>query len=112
MVGVYPRNGGPQLGPRGMKGRCVRRQGLGVSPRHRGGRGCGPRLVRAVCGKYVAAMGRESRPMTADYIAVIENHHVWIVEEGGEIPAALLLVVEPDAMTFENASVSELLQGF
>ena len=50
--------------------------------------------------------------MTADYIAVIENHHVWIVEEGGEIPAALLLVVEPDAMTFENASVSGLLQGF
>ncbi len=50
--------------------------------------------------------------MTADYIAVIENHHVWIVEEGGEILAALLLVVEPDAMTLENAAVSEWLQGF
>ena len=69
-------------------------------------------LVRVFYGKYVAAMGWESRPMTADYIAVIENHHVWIVEEGGEILAALLLVVESDAMTFENASVSEWLQGF
>ena len=49
--------------------------------------------------------------MTADYIAVIENHQVWIVEEGGEILAALVLVAEPDAMTLENVAVSERLQG-
>ena len=68
-------------------------------------------LVRAVYGKYVAAMGRESRPMTADYIAAIENHQVWIVEEGGEILAVLVLIAEPDAMTLENVAVSERLQG-
>ena len=72
--------------------------------------------VRDSCGRSAVSTSRpwggESRPMTADYIAVIENHHVWIVEEGGEILAALLLVVEPDAMKFENAAVSEWLQGF
>ncbi|MGB0554850.1 MAG: hypothetical protein ACPGQV_20145 [Alphaproteobacteria bacterium] len=68
-------------------------------------------LVWAVYGKYVAAMGRKSRPMTADYIAAIENHQVWIVEEGGEILAVLVLIAEPDAMTLENVAVSERLQG-
>jgi len=68
-------------------------------------------LVRAVYGKYVAAMGRVSRPMTAGYIAAIENHQVWIVEEGGEILAVLVLIAEPDAMTLEYVAVSERLQG-
>jgi len=68
-------------------------------------------LVRAFYGEYVAAMGWESRPMTADYIAAIENYQVWIVEEGGEILAVLVLIAEPDAMTLENVAVSERLQG-
>lgn len=68
-------------------------------------------LVRAVYGKYVAAMGRESRPMTADYKAAIENHQVWVVEDGGEMLAVLVLIAEPDAMTLENVAVSERLQG-
>jgi N-acetylglutamate synthase-like GNAT family acetyltransferase len=68
-------------------------------------------LVRAVYGKYVAAMGRESRPMTADYKAAIENHQVWIVEDGGEMLAVLVLIAEPDAMILENVAVSERLQG-
>ena len=68
-------------------------------------------LVRAVYGKYVAAMGRESRLITADYIAAIENHQVCIVEEGGEILAVLVLIAEPDAMTLENVAVSKRLQG-
>jgi N-acetylglutamate synthase-like GNAT family acetyltransferase len=67
--------------------------------------------VRAVYGKDVAAVGRESRPMTADYIAAIENHQVCIVEEGGEILAVLVLIAEPDAMTLEYVAVSERLQG-
>jgi N-acetylglutamate synthase-like GNAT family acetyltransferase len=68
-------------------------------------------LVRAVYGKFVVAMGRESRPMMADYKAAIENHQVWVLEDGVEMLAVLVLIEESDAMTLENVAVSEQLQG-
>lgn len=67
--------------------------------------------VRAVYAKYVSRMGRESKPMTADYRLAIENHQVWVVCEADEIVAVLELIASPEAFTLENIAVSERLQG-
>ena len=42
-------------------------------------------LVRTAYAKYVPAMGRASRPMTADYDAAIRDNQVWVLENDDQI---------------------------
>jgi len=68
-------------------------------------------LVRAAYGGYVARMGRESKPMTADYDAAIRNHQVWVLFDGAALLAVLELIAEPDSFVLENIAVENDLQG-
>jgi N-acetylglutamate synthase-like GNAT family acetyltransferase len=68
-------------------------------------------LVRRAYGKYVARIGREPKPMTADYHAAIAAHQLWVLEEAGALVAVLELIPAADHMLIENVAVEPLEQG-
>jgi ribosomal protein S18 acetylase RimI-like enzyme len=68
-------------------------------------------LVRAAYGKYVERIGREPKPMTADYAHAIAAHQFWVVEEDRALIAALELIAMPDHLLVENVAVDPTRQG-
>lgn len=62
-------------------------------------------LVHRAYGKYVARIGREPKPMTADYRAAIAAHELWVLEEAGTLVAALELIPAVGYMLIENVAV-------
>jgi N-acetylglutamate synthase-like GNAT family acetyltransferase len=68
-------------------------------------------LVRAAYGKYVARIGREPKPMVADYRRAIAAHQFWVLEEAGALIAVLELIAEPDHLLIENIAVDPARQG-
>ena len=68
-------------------------------------------LVRAVYGKWVPLIGREPKPMRADYAAAIAAHRFALLEEGGALMALIEMAVEPEYLLIENIAVAEAAQG-
>jgi len=68
-------------------------------------------LVRAAYGKYIDRIGREPKPMTADYRTAIAAHQFWVVEEDNVLVAVLELIALPDHLLVENIAVDPLHQG-
>jgi N-acetylglutamate synthase-like GNAT family acetyltransferase len=73
-------------------------------------------LVRRAYGKYLARIGREPRPMQADYTRAIATHQLWVVEAGdgaakGTLRAVLELVPSGDYLLVENIAVDPEAQG-
>lgn len=68
-------------------------------------------LVRSTYGKYVARIGREPKPMTADYHAAIAAHQLWVLEEADALVAVLELIPAADHMLIENVAVEPARQG-
>ena len=68
-------------------------------------------LVRAAYGKFVPRIGREPKPMAADYASAVVHHQVWLVEAGGEVSAVLELVPFDDHLLVENIAIMPAAQG-
>ena len=68
-------------------------------------------LTRAAYAKWVPILGREPRPMGADYDRAVRDHRIDLVEVGGELAALIEFVFEPDALLIENVAVSPASQG-
>lgn len=68
------------------------------------------RLVRECYEGYVERIGREPKPMTADYGAAVRDHEVWVLEEDGDLRAVLELIPADDHVLVENVAVSPRLQ--
>ncbi len=66
---------------------------------------------RAAYGKYVARLGREPLPMTANYREVIAEHQVWLVDGENCCIAVLVLIRHPDHLLIENVAVDPRFQG-
>jgi ribosomal protein S18 acetylase RimI-like enzyme len=54
---------------------------------------------------YVARIGREPAPMTADYAQAVRSGMTWVAEADGDIVGLLVLVVHPDHLLLENVAV-------
>ena len=68
-------------------------------------------LTRAAYGKWVPVLGREPKPMGADYERAVREHRIDLVEIRGELAALIELIAEPDALLVENVAVSPAHQG-
>ena len=68
-------------------------------------------LVRAAYAKYVIPLGREPKPMTADYAAALRDHQVWLLRANEQPVAVLELIPGPDHLLIENVAVREDHQG-
>jgi len=67
--------------------------------------------VRAAYAGYVARIGREPAPMTADYAALIGAGEVWLTRADDEVAGVLVLRPQPPALLVENVAVAPGHQG-
>jgi len=67
--------------------------------------------VRAAYAGYVARIGREPAPMTADYAALIGAGEVWLTRADDEVAGVLVLRLQPPALLVENVAVAPDRQG-
>jgi len=68
-------------------------------------------LTRDAYAKWVPLIGREPKPMTANYDAAIRNHRIDLLYLDGELAALIETIPEADHLLIENIAVSPAYQG-
>ena len=68
-------------------------------------------LTREAYAKWVPVIGREPKPMTADYDVAIRDHRVDLLCQGERVVALIEAIAEPEALLIENVAVSPACQG-
>jgi ribosomal protein S18 acetylase RimI-like enzyme len=68
-------------------------------------------LTRAAYAKWVPVIGREPRPMTADYDVAVRDHMVDLLHLDGELAALIEMRPEADHLLIVNVAVSPIYQG-
>jgi N-acetylglutamate synthase-like GNAT family acetyltransferase len=62
-------------------------------------------ITRAAYAKWVPVIGREPKPMTADYDKAVANHVIDLLEESGRPIALIEMIPAPDHLLIENIAV-------
>src|SRR5260370_36673911 len=68
-------------------------------------------LTREAYAKGVPLMGREPKPMTADYAEAVRNHRIDLLHVVGTLAALIETIPEVDHLLVENVAVSPAFQG-
>lgn len=68
-------------------------------------------LTRAAYAKWVPMIGREPKPMTADYDKAVAAHRFDLLYVGGTLAALIETIREHDHLLVENVAVSPSFQG-
>ena len=69
------------------------------------------RLTRAAYAKWVPLIGREPKPMTADYEAAVESHRFDLIYVDGRMAGLIETIDEGDSLLVENVAVDPDFQG-
>jgi GNAT superfamily N-acetyltransferase len=62
-------------------------------------------ITRAAYAKWVPLIGREPKPMTADYARAVADHVIDLLEEGGRPVALIEAIPTPAHLLIENIAV-------
>jgi ribosomal protein S18 acetylase RimI-like enzyme len=68
-------------------------------------------LTRAAYAKWVPLIGREPKPMGADYKAALLEHRFDLLYRDAELAALIETIAEQDHLLIENLAVSPACQG-
>ena len=68
-------------------------------------------LTRAAYAKWVPVIGREPKPMAADYERAVRAHLIELMYVGGELVALIEMIPEADHLLIENIAVAPAAQG-
>lgn len=68
-------------------------------------------LTLAAYAKWVPLIGREPKPMTADYDAAVRAHRFDLLFADGRLSALIETIDEGDALLIENVAVAPNAQG-
>jgi ribosomal protein S18 acetylase RimI-like enzyme len=68
-------------------------------------------LTRAAYAKWVPLIGREPKPMTADYDAAVQKHRFDLLYADDTLAAVIETIRETDHLLVENVAVSPAFQG-
>jgi GNAT superfamily N-acetyltransferase len=68
-------------------------------------------LTRAAYAKWIPVIGREPKPMTADYGAAVRAHLIDLLHADGHLAALIEMIHAPDHLLIENVAVSPNFQG-
>lgn len=68
-------------------------------------------LTRAAYAKWVPLIGREPKPMGADYEAAVVDHRVDLAYLDGQLAGLIETIAEPDHLLVENVAVAPAFQG-
>ncbi|MDX1884738.1 GNAT family N-acetyltransferase [Mycolicibacterium sp. 120270] len=69
------------------------------------------RVVRAAFDMYVARIGRQPAPMTADYGAAVESARVWVLEADGAVSGVVVNKVRDDHLLLDTVAIDPAAQG-
>src|ERR1700682_6474346 len=62
-------------------------------------------ITRAAYSKWVPVIGREPKPMTANYVQAVADHVVDLFEEAGRPIALIEVIPKPSHLLIENVAV-------
>jgi GNAT superfamily N-acetyltransferase len=68
-------------------------------------------LSREAYAKWVPIIGREPRPMTADYSEAVKKHRIDLLYLEGELAAIIEMIPNDDHLLIENVAVLPARQG-
>jgi ribosomal protein S18 acetylase RimI-like enzyme len=68
-------------------------------------------LTREAYARWVPVIGREPKPMTADYAAAVLNHRIDLLHLDGRLAALIEMIPGPDHLLIENVAVAPAYQG-
>jgi len=68
-------------------------------------------LTRTAYAKWVPLIGREPKPMHADYDRAVAEHRVDLALLGGELAGLIETIEQPDHLLIENVAVAPSFQG-
>src|SRR4029453_11423317 len=68
-------------------------------------------LTRAAYAKWVPIVGREPRPMGADYDRAVREHRMDLIDRGCTLVALMGTVAEADCLLIVNVAVTPEAQG-
>jgi GNAT superfamily N-acetyltransferase len=68
-------------------------------------------LTRAAYAKWVPLIGREPRPMGADYEAAVRAHRFDLLHTDGGLAGLIETIDEADRLLIENVAVAPAFQG-
>ena len=68
-------------------------------------------LVREAYAKWVPIIGREPKPMTADYAVAAQDHRIDLLYFGDKLAALIEMIQGADHLLIENVAVSPVFQG-
>lgn len=68
-------------------------------------------LTRAAYAKWVPVIGREPKPMTADYAEALRKHRFDLLYVEGKLAALIETIAGADHLLIENVAVSPLFRG-
>ncbi len=68
-------------------------------------------LTRAAYAKWVPLLGREPKPMGADYAAALRDHLVELLYQGDTLAGLAEMIPQPDHLLLENIAVAPAWQG-
>jgi N-acetylglutamate synthase-like GNAT family acetyltransferase len=62
-------------------------------------------ITRAAYAKWIPVIGREPKPMTANYEQAVAEHVIDLLEEGGRPIALIEMIPRPSHLLIENVAV-------
>jgi ribosomal protein S18 acetylase RimI-like enzyme len=68
-------------------------------------------LTREAYAKWVPLIGREPKPMTADYAEAVRRHRIDLLHLDGVLAALIETIAEADHLLIENVAVSPAFRG-
>ena len=68
-------------------------------------------LTRDAYAKWVPVIGREPKPMMADYIEAVRKHRIDLLYVDGVLAALIETIPDTDHLLIENVAVSPPFQG-
>jgi len=68
-------------------------------------------LTRSAYAKWVPVIGREPKPMGADYDVAVRDHLVDLLHMGSELAALIETIPGADHLLIENVAVAPAFQG-
>jgi ribosomal protein S18 acetylase RimI-like enzyme len=68
-------------------------------------------LTRAAYAEWVPVIGREPKPMTADYAEAVQKHRIDLLHVGGELAALVETIPRADHLLVENVAVAPAFRG-
>jgi ribosomal protein S18 acetylase RimI-like enzyme len=68
-------------------------------------------LTREAYAKWVPVIGRDPKPMTANYDEAVRNHLIDLLFVGERLAALIEMIRQADSLLIENLAVSPAFQG-